>query len=293
MIPLRVKAMRKAWALGDAKRDEGNVEPSNIKKFKNIEYKKDKCGSLLLDVYAPEDAKEPLPTIVSIHGGGYFYGDKELYRFYCMDLALRGFTVVNFNYRLSPENHFPAPLEDTNAVMEWIVEKGQEYFIDKDKLFLIGDSAGAQLASHYGAIYSNAEFAALFDFKVPDIKILGLSLACGMYELSHRLKEGSTAKLLYDYIGKKGSIDDPRLRVTSYIDGNFPPSYVFTAYYDFLKEECEPFHKLLLGKGIHTIMQCYGTENDKELGHVFHVNMKLPEAKACNDAQCAFFGSLI
>jgi len=293
MTPLRVKMMRKAWAKGDAKRDAGNVEPENICQYKNILYSQVGNKMLFLDVYVPKGTDEILPTIVSIHGGGYFYGDKELYRFYCMELALHGFAVVNFDYRLAPENHFPSPLEDTNTVMEWIEVHGADYFIDKEKVFLVGDSAGAQLASHYGVIYSSPEFASLFKFKVPNIKLLGLSLACGMYDVKRREETQPNSKIMSDYLGKSTSIDDPRLNDLPYIDGSYPPTFVFTSYYDFLKCECEPFYDLLNSKGIHTQMKCYGTEEDKELGHVFHVNVKLPTAHACNDAQCAFFKSLL
>ena len=59
-----------------------------------------------LDVYRQKDATGKLPVIVSVHGGGWVYGDKERYQFYCMDLAERGFAVVNFSYRLAPEYKF-------------------------------------------------------------------------------------------------------------------------------------------------------------------------------------------
>ncbi len=61
----------------------------------NIPYR----PGLLLDVYYPEGTQAPLPTIVSIHGGGYVYGSKESYRRYGMDLVCRGFAFVNFNYQ--------------------------------------------------------------------------------------------------------------------------------------------------------------------------------------------------
>jgi len=293
MTPLRVKAMRKAWAAGDAKRDAGNIEPEKLKKFKDINYKNDGKKHHLMDIYTPLDATGPMPTIVSIHGGGYFYGDKELYRFYCMDLAMRGFTVVNFNYRLAPENRFPAPLEDINSVMEWIDANAADYFIDKEKLFLVGDSAGAQLASHYATIYASKEYQKYFDFTVPNVRILGISLACGLYSIIDRKEVQTDSKILDDYLGKKFDMEDKRIHNKEFIDGNYPATNVFSSSYDFLKDQCEPFYDFLNAKGIHTQMKIYGTEEDKELGHVFHVNMKLPEAKACNDAQCAFFRSLI
>lgn len=55
-----------------------------------------------------------IPVIVSVHGGGWGYGDKERYQYYCMSLAQQGFAVVNFSYRLASKYKFPAPLEDTN-----------------------------------------------------------------------------------------------------------------------------------------------------------------------------------
>jgi hypothetical protein len=48
--------------------------------------------------------------------------------------------------------------------------------------------------------------------------------------------------------------------------------------YDFLK-----------AKGIDTEWTCYGAEDDEKIGHVFHVNILLPEAIACNDDSAAFF----
>ena len=67
-----------------------------------------------MDVYRPRDTDAVIPVIVSVHGGGWGYGDKERYQYYCMSLAQQGFAVVNFSYRLASKYKFPAPLEDTN-----------------------------------------------------------------------------------------------------------------------------------------------------------------------------------
>ena len=102
----------------DKIRDAAIALPEGVTECRNISY-----GSFdhwnLLDVYYPAGTTEPLPTIVSIHGGGYVYGSKEIYRRYGMDMAKRGFAFVNFNYRLAPKWKFPTPLHDTNAVLNW------------------------------------------------------------------------------------------------------------------------------------------------------------------------------
>lgn len=100
-----------------------------------------------LDVYRPKatNIEEKLPVIVSVHGGGWVYGDKEGYQYYCMSLAQRGFAVVNFSYRLAPESKFPASIIDTNLVFGWILDHAEEYGFDTENIFAVGDSAGAHM----------------------------------------------------------------------------------------------------------------------------------------------------
>jgi acetyl esterase/lipase len=96
-----IRQMRQKWAEGDVKRDAGVVDPEDVIRFTDIPY--GEHSENLLDVYCPAGTEKPLPTIISIHGGGWFYGSKKLYSHYCLRLAKRGFTVVNFDYRLAPE----------------------------------------------------------------------------------------------------------------------------------------------------------------------------------------------
>ena len=122
-----VKEQRDAMGSFDKKRDKGLKVPAGLKCFYDIRYSKD-GDECLLDLYKPVRAsKKPAPVIVSVHGGGWIYGDKELYRFYCMELARRGFAVVNYTYRLAPENKFPSALIDTNNVFKWILKNAAAY----------------------------------------------------------------------------------------------------------------------------------------------------------------------
>ncbi|MBO4478012.1 MAG: alpha/beta hydrolase [Lachnospiraceae bacterium] len=292
-VPQRVKMMRKMWAMGDAQRDAGLQEPEDVEKFRNLSY--GPFGEAnLLDVYRPvKQAGKMLPVIVNVHGGGYFYGDKELYRFYAMHLAQFGFAVVNFNYRLAPEHKFPAPLEDTMAVFTWIAEHAKEYGLDTKHVFMVGDSAGAQLTSQFACIWTNKAYAKLFSFTIPNsIRLCGVSLACGMYEL----RPGLTAPnndMMMDYLGDMSMAQDDRTEILSNITKDFPPAYVFSAVYDSLKAECRPFAAFLRKKGIMVSSRIYGRKEDTGAVHVFHVNLKLPIGQRCNRDQIAFFRKLI
>ena len=271
----------------DKKRDAAIPLPQGVTECRNITY--DAYGEeSLLDVYYPSQAAEPLATIVSIHGGGYVYGSKEIYRRYGMDMARRGFAFVNFNYRLAPRWKFPTPLADTNSVLHWICKNHARYHLDPKRIILLGDSAGAQLASQYAAIVSNPGYAAHFDLKLPPVTIRAVGLFCGMYdtaELAAQARRG----LFLDYLGKTISPEDPRLQVGQAIDGSYPPAFIVTACNDFLRDNAEPMYNFLSGKGIPCQWKCYGTPEDKTVGHVFHVNILLPEAIRCNDDAAAFF----
>lgn len=275
----------------DRKRDRHIPLPPQINECRNISYA-DHGKWSLLDVYYPQGTTAPLPTIVSIHGGGYVYGTKEAYRKYCMSLATRGFAVVNFNYRLAPEWKFPTPLADTNSVLEWVCRNAKTYHLDPQRLFLVGDSAGAQIASQYAAIATNPTYAALFDFSVPEICIQGLGLNCGMYDAA-ALAAGKRTSIARDYLGKKLPASDLRFQVMGHITDSYPPAHITTAWGDFLRENAAPMTEFLRSKGVRAEMSCYGKEDDPRLGHVFHVNISLPEAATCNDDQCAFFRSCL
>lgn len=286
-----VIAFRTGAEKADRERNEATTHPEGVCCVEDISYGSHGQWNLL-NVYYPEDGEEALPVIVSIHGGGYVYGTKEVYHHYCADLARRGFAVVNFNYRLAPENPFPAQLEDINEAFAWVAKNGGNYRMDTERLFLVGDSAGAQLASQYGAMLTNPAYAALFSFPIAPVTVRGMGLNCGMYDLPAKLRS-PTFRLGKDYLGTSTAMDDPRLEVFGAVNESYPPAHITTACFDFNRSGAQPFMQLLQTKGISAVCECYGAENRPEIAHVFHVDIRLPEAQACNDAQCAFFRSLL
>lgn len=274
-------------AQSDKKRDAAIPLPEGITQCRNISYGPYQKDSLL-DVYYPDGTDQPLPTIVSIHGGGYVYGTKEIYRRYGMDMARRGFAFVNFNYRLAPKWKFPTPLFDINAVLEWVSLNHHRYHLDPDRIFLVGDSAGAQLASQYAALFTNPAYAEQFNMLLPRITIRALGLNCGMYDLQN-FHMPIFRGLSRDYLGKADPRMDPRLDVLGAVTDRYPPAFISTACHDFLRQYAKPMHDYLTEKGVPSCWKCYGTEEDKTIAHVFHINIPTPEARQCNDDTAAFF----
>lgn len=270
----------------DRKRDAAIPLPAGVTEFRNIAYGSHGEDNLL-DVYLPEGTAAPLPTIVSIHGGGYVYGTKEIYRRYGMDMARRGFAFVNFNYRRAPKWKFPTPLADTNAVMEWILQNAHRYHLDPDRIIVLGDSAGAQLTSQYAAMQTNPEYGKLFGLKLTNIRIRAIGLNCGLYDLKE-MGAAPRKGMHKDYFGKLPK-DDPRFRCLEAITDRYPPAFITTGTEDFLRNLAQPMYDFLRSKGVEAQWKCYGQEGDKKASHVFHVNILLPEAVQCNDDAAEFF----
>lgn len=284
--------MRREWKINDAKRDAGLTTPDDIQRFDDIQYGPDPVENKL-DVYRPKNAQGKIPVIVSVHGGGWVYGDKELYQFYGMTLAQRGFAVVNFTYRLAPEVKFPAPLEDTNNVISWMYENQEEYSLDMDHVFMVGDSAGGHLCGLYSAICTNPEYAVNYTFKVPNGFVpQAVALNCGAYNpLSEVgvLGGEQDQEIMEDFLPEKGSAKERALvNVTDHVTEKFPPVYLMTCVGDFCRPQAPLLEATLKKNGGYYEFKTYGTE-ENPLYHVFHLTIQEPEGQKCNDEECDFF----
>ena len=284
--------MRREWKINDAKRDAGLTTPDDIQRFDDIQYGPDPVENKL-DVYRPKNAQGKIPVIVSVHGGGWVYGDKELYQFYGMTLAPRGFAVVNFTYRLAPEVKFPAPLEDTNNVISWMYENQEEYSLDMDHVFMVGDSAGGHLCGLYSAICTNPEYAVNYTFKVQNGFVpQAVALNCGAYNpLSEVgvLGGEQDQEIMEDFLPEKGSAKERALvNVTDHVTEKFPPVYLMTCVGDFCRPQAPLLEATLKKNGVYYEFKTYGTE-ENPLYHVFHLTIQEPEGQKCNDEECDFF----
>ncbi len=98
--------------------------------------------------YRPADCTQDLPALLWLHGGGYCLGSIEIddYFVQCMVKEI-GCSVIAVDYRLAPENRFPAALDDAYSVLDWIFQSTRALSIDAARVAVGGLSAGAGLAA--------------------------------------------------------------------------------------------------------------------------------------------------
>ncbi|MEQ8784911.1 MAG: alpha/beta hydrolase [Pirellulaceae bacterium] len=100
----------------------------------------------VLDVYAPAGAKD-LPVVFWIHGGGWQTGDKTSVQIKPRVFNERGFVFVSTNYRLLPHVEMDVLIRDVAKSLGWVHRNIAEYGGDPRRIFVMGHSAGAQLAA--------------------------------------------------------------------------------------------------------------------------------------------------
>lgn len=108
----------------------------------------DGAPDVAVRIYTPTGRSGPLPAFVDIHGGGFAVGDLNSEDATAQRIAAEvGVVVVAVDYRLAPENPFPAGLEDCYAALVWTAAKASELGVDPERIGIGGESAGGGLSA--------------------------------------------------------------------------------------------------------------------------------------------------
>lgn len=244
--------------------------------------------ALHLDIYQPHDiaALGIRPTVVWIHGGGWISGSKEHARGYFKRLADQGYNVVSVEYQFAPQMIYPEQLLQINQALKFISEHAKTYHIDAQHMYLAGDSAGANLASHYAALISNPDFSrqsAITPF-IQREQIKGLILHCGIYDLNAfintapdkvKLIEWGIVNLVQAYTGNKKDDADflKSISPIQYLTVNYPPVFISGGNKDFLTQtQSVPFVNALLRQKI-PVTEVFYPESKEFLVHEYQFMM--------------------
>lgn len=132
------------WGCSGADVINGLVPNSGYTLKKDISYGNDKRQ--MLDIYIPQQKNDSAAVIVFFYGGSWQSGNKDDYRFAAQALSSKGYITVIADYRLYPQVHFPAFMDDAANAFKWVHSHIKEYGGNPQKLYLCGHSAGAYIA---------------------------------------------------------------------------------------------------------------------------------------------------
>lgn len=223
-------------------------------------------GALPIRIYDPEPGcTSPRGVALFFHGGGFCVGNLETHDSSCRFLAAHArVPIVAVDYRLAPENKYPAALEDCYAALTWVASQGEQRSWDGKRIALIGDSAGAALVASLCLKAREMRGPAII-YQV--LIYPGLALDDGQDFASRRefasgeyfLPAEDWAYFRRIYLGDpEREVVDPL--VSPIRAGDFrglPPALVLTAGFDPARDEGARYAELLEKAGVRAEYVCY------------------------------------
>ena len=101
-------------------------------------------AELALDAYLPA-GEGPHPAILCIHGGAWIAGDKRDMREFCERFVDMGYAAFTPAYRLAPDDHYPAQIEDCLYAVQFVRANAERFHVDPERIGALGLSAGGHL----------------------------------------------------------------------------------------------------------------------------------------------------
>ena len=284
---------------GDEKRMAGQAVPDFDDAVVDVDYVGDGHKLHTLNVYRPRGNREVLPVILDVHGGGWYYGDKELNSYFCRSLVREGFAVVDVSYRVAPEGDIFTQIKDICAAMEFVGAHAEEFGLDMQNFFIVGDSAGGHIAALIAHIAVDEKLQKKFDV-APCVAPSAVGLICPALEpLDIAPLPKSFMRFYFNPIfGKrylKNGVKD-LVSFKSVFNKNMCPCFFSSSYGDFLKKQAKRGYEFVKSQGVETELVFMDKQQNKEhaLAHVFNVlNWEWEESDIVNRAMCEFFKKYI
>ncbi len=210
------------------------------------------AGEIPVRIYTPAGSG-PFPLLVFYHGGGWVIGDLNSHDSACRQLTNRARCVtVAVDYRLAPENKFPAAAEDCYAATVWAADHARELGADPSRLAVGGDSAGGNLSAvvsimardkgkpaiKFQLLIYPATDGALDTYSHQTFKDYFLTDKAVQYFWSHYVRGEAD---------RKDPIASPALAKSH---AGLPPALIITAEFDPLRDEGEAYGEKLRAAGV-------------------------------------------
>ena len=127
------------------------IFPSDTRFIADVAYAGDTLKKHLLDIYLPAKTGTNPPLVVWVHGGAWMQNDKYADMSYMKNtirsILEKGYAFASIDYRHSTTAPFPAQIQDCNQALEFLYQNAAKYGFDRNRIALMGFSAGGHLAS--------------------------------------------------------------------------------------------------------------------------------------------------
>lgn len=244
--------------------------PEDVSEMLNINYCDDSLPAHTMNVYRPTYNQRTLPVIINVHGDGLVMGNKKFNRFFCSELCKMGYLVFNIEYRLVPEVKVFNQFADVTPAMNYIERSMMIFGGNPNRVYMIGDSAGAYLIIYTVATQDSPVLEATANIRPSRLKIKALELISGMF-YTNRFDEIGIflPKSLYGKNYKTSAFSIFINLEHSAITSSLPPCFLVTSHNDNLSQYTLDFTDALKRNG--TECELLDFPPDKRLTHALSV----------------------
>jgi acetyl esterase/lipase len=179
---------------------------------------------LKLDLWRNNSAKQPVPTVIYIHGGGWIFGDRTGATTQLFPYFQRGWNIVNVEYRMAYVSPAPAAVEDCRCALRWVIRNAKQYNLDTTRIILTGHSAGGHLSLTTGMLTPDAGL----DIECPGDEILKVAAIVDWYgptDVNDLLQGPNKKTYAEEWLGTQANRADVAKRSSplTYVSPNNPP----------------------------------------------------------------------
>lgn len=215
-------------------------------------------GDLPGRLYAPSAVTGETGLLVFFHGGGFMYGDLDSHDPTCRFLAERArVRVLAVDYRLGPEDPFPAAYDDAVGAHRWAVAHADSLGVDRNRIAVGGDSAGGNLAAGVALSAAREGLPLAWQMLVypatdctRDTRSYQM-FATGLF-LTREFMELANESYLH---GEADELDPRASPLLDDVPDGLAPAYVATAGFDPLRDEGEAYARKLSDAGVEVTLR--------------------------------------
>jgi acetyl esterase len=209
-------------------------------------------GGVPVRVYRPGPGT--LPAYIFLHGGGWWLGGLDESDGMCRRRAVdASCVVISVDYRLAPEDRFPAAVDDGWAVAQWVFANAAELDVDPSRVVIGGGSAGGNIAAAL-TLLARDDSAVNFVAQVLEVPATDLTLTTGAacieeFASGYGLSKADLHECVDFYLGDH----DPKDVLVSPMLADLhdlPPALITTAEYDPVRDDGEAYAAKLAEAGV-------------------------------------------
>ena len=214
------------------------------------------AGTIPARLFDAKASREPGPAMLFYHGGGFVFGDIDTHASFCAEIARElDIPVISVDYRLAPENRWPAAPDDCEAAARWVAASPGELGRKVTSLIVCGDSAGGNLAIVTAMALRDAPAA------VPVIAQLPIYPATDMtkdYPSYSAFAEGFLlTRDAMDWFNTSYQAEASHIRTSPLVGdlAGMPPAVVLTASLDPIRDQGRAYAAALAEAGVPVIFR--------------------------------------